>query len=110
MEVNAKILLTEMLQACRNVSAAISGKDLPRALDSDKFLLENIYMNLYIIVENSIVMGDTKKDYPLINWSEVAACTDVLNKTAEQMDKRKIMMLLQTKLETFTRKLEKILA
>ncbi|MCQ2250205.1 MAG: hypothetical protein MJZ66_03750 [Bacteroidales bacterium] len=110
MDSNAKILMTEMLQACRNVVAATAGRSLPEAFDSDKFLLENIYMNLYIIVENSISMGDSKKDFPQISWTEIGACADVLSQNVEQMDRRVIVSLIQTKLSVLTAKLEKILA
>ncbi len=99
-----------MLQACRNIAAATAGKSVPEAFDQDKFLLENIYMNLYIIVENSISMGDSKKDFPQISWAEIGACADVLSQSVDQLDRRVIVTLLKTKLQSLTYKLEAIMA
>ena len=110
MESNAKIVMSEMLQACRNISAATAGHSIPEAFGYDRDLLENVYYNLYFLVESGVRIGEAQKDFPAINWDEIGACADVLAKNMEQVDKRVIMNLIQCKIPSLSSKLEVILA
>lgn len=105
---NAKTVMSELLQSCRNIMAATAGKSLPDAFDKEPFLLENIYMNLIILVESYIRIGDGKSDYPTINWEEIGSYTNVVKLPADKVERSLICSIIKNKIPSLTAKLERI--
>lgn len=106
---NAKIVISELSQSCKNIMAATAGVSIPEALEKDSFLLENIYMNLIILVESYIRIGDAKKDYPSINWEEIGSYTNVITRPVNEIDKKLISSIVKTKIPTLSAKLDRLL-
>ncbi|MBR4266331.1 MAG: hypothetical protein IKQ46_09780 [Bacteroidales bacterium] len=103
-----KSLISQMLQACKNIMSVTSDYSIADEIKDQDFVLDNVYMNIVVIIETYMKTDKDIKD-SIISQEEIKYFTDIINNDFREKDLSKILYVSKHFIPTLITKLNEIL-